>query len=118
LTRGAAVMGTALFAYGLLTLGAWVFAALRAQWTSPLLLAVALPCGPLATLAGWLLVRGSSRARAALVAWALSLLALNVVAVATVWPDRWPVLALAAVPVVLAIVLLLRRLGGSTGRIG
>lgn len=110
-SRAPAVIGTALFVYGLLTLGAWLFAVIRAQWTSPLLLWVASPCGPLAMLAGRLLARRSPRARLAVAAWALSLLVLNAAAVLTIWPDRWLVLVGVAVPLGLVIGLLLRPPG-------
>lgn len=109
--RTPVLLGAAFLGYGVLTTGAWVWAALAARATSPLLLGVAAPCGPIAALAGALLLRGSPRARWALAAWVVSLVALNVAAVATLWPDRWPALALASAIAALALIGLLRRPG-------
>jgi hypothetical protein len=107
--RTPVLLGAAFLGYGVLTTGAWLWAALAARATSPLLLGVAAPCGPIAAVAGVLLLRGSSRARWALAAWVVSLVALNVAAVATLWPDRWPALALASAIAALALLALLRR---------
>jgi hypothetical protein len=76
--RVRALLAVSFVGYGALTLVAWVYAAATQSAHSPLLSAIALPCGVLALTTGLLLRRRSRWTMAAMIGWAICLVALNI----------------------------------------
>jgi len=77
LPRPAAILSIAFILYGAVTLVSLLYGGVSGGLRSPLLAALALPCGAFALAGGLLLRARSARARLALIGWALSLFALN-----------------------------------------
>jgi hypothetical protein len=106
--RPAAVLALAFVLYGGATLAFWLYGGLAGAWRSPLLAALALPCGALALATGVLLHRRARSARIALLAWAATLLALNALGGGAAAP-RYTLARVVAAGVGIALVLVLYR---------